>query len=285
MNTVWIVLPVLTLLMFELGLTLKMSDFKLFIKRPKPVVAGIIGQIILLPAIAFALAYAFNPGALFFVGVILIACSPGGSSSNVFSMIAKGDTALSVSLTALSSIITFFTIPVIMQWATEIAGAAGGVAIKLPTGNLIMQNIALTIVPIVTGIAIRATRPLLAAKMDRVLSKIAFPALMLLAALFFLQHHTTIIANIGRLGSCITCLIIIAMAGGVLISKIFGLNVREQRTLVIEIGMQNAAQSIAIASSPFIFNNGTIAVPAIIYALMMNLILLTYVAVTRFRSK
>ena len=100
MNAIWIVLPILTLLMFELGLTLQTEDFKLFRKRPRPIIAGLAGQIILLPMLAFALGHVFQLEPLFFIGIILIACSPGGSSSNIFSMIAKGDVALSVSLTA-----------------------------------------------------------------------------------------------------------------------------------------------------------------------------------------
>lgn len=95
MNAIWIVLPILTLLMFELGLTLQTEDFKLFRKRPRPIIAGLAGQIILLPTLAFALGHVFQLEPLFFIGIMLIACSPGGSSSNIFSMIAKGDVALS----------------------------------------------------------------------------------------------------------------------------------------------------------------------------------------------
>ena len=151
MNAVWIVLPILTLLMFELGLTLEIKDFKLFRQRPYPVFAGLIGQIILLPILAFALGYLFHLEPLFFIGLVLIACSPGGSSSNIFSMIAKGDVALSVSLTALSSIITLFTIPVIMEFATQIAGDNSGITIHLPVGSLIIQNLLLMLLPIAIG--------------------------------------------------------------------------------------------------------------------------------------
>jgi BASS family bile acid:Na+ symporter len=82
-------------------------------------------------------------------------------------------------------------------------------------------------------------------------------------------------------GLCISVLILLAMGGGVLLSKSMRLNQKEQRTLIIEIGMQNAAQAIAVASSPFVFNNGIIAIPAIIYALMMNVILLGYVGIVK----
>lgn len=279
MNAVWIVLPILTLLMFELGLTLDINDFKLFRKRPYPIIAGLIGQIILLPVLAFGLGYTFRLEPLFFIGLVLIACSPGGSSSNIFSMIAKGDVALSVSLTALSSIITLFTIPVIMKFATRFVGESSGVVINLPIGSLIVQNLLLMLLPIATGILIKRFCPKVAEQIHKVLSKIAFPALILLASVFFIQHYETIAAQIGRLGLCITMMILMAMGGGAILSRLIKLSKKEQRTLVIEVGMQNAAQSIAIASSPFIFNNDIIAIPAIIYALLMNVILLSYVGV------
>ena len=159
MNAIWIVLPILTLLMFELGLTLQTEDFKLFRKRPRPIIAGLAGQIILLPILAFALGHVFHLEPLFFIGIILIACSPGGSSSNIFSMIAKGDVALSVSLTACSSIITLFTIPVIMEFATHFVDSNLDIDIHLPVGSLIMQNLVLMLLPIVAGILTRRYRP------------------------------------------------------------------------------------------------------------------------------
>lgn len=277
MNAVWIVLPILTLLMFELGLTLELKDFRLFRERPYPVAIGLVAQIILLPALAFTWGWLFGLESVFFIGLVLIACSPGGSSSNIFSMIAKGDVALSVSLTALSSVITLFTIPVIMQLATSMGGSEAGTTVNLPVGRLIIQNILLTLLPIAAGIAMRKYRPAAAERMHRVLSRIAFPSLILLASVFFVQHHDTIIHNFQQLGACIALLILSAIGLGVLLSRLMKFSIKEQRTLVIEIGMQNAAQSIAIASSPFIFNNDLIAVPAIIYALLMNVILLGYV--------
>lgn len=283
MNAIWIVLPILTLLMFELGLTLRIEDFKLFRKRPRPIIAGLIGQIVLLPILAFLLGSIFHLEPLFFIGIILIACSPGGSSSNIFSMIAKGDVALSVSLTAFSSIITLFTIPFIMEFATRFIGSNLNMDVHLPVGSLIMQNLVLMLFPIVAGILMKHYRPQTAEKFHKVLSKAAFPALILLASVFFIQHHDTITAQFGKLGLCISVLILLAMAGGMLIAKLMRLNSKEVRTLIIEIGMQNAAQAIAIASSPFVFNNDIIAIPAIIYALMMNVILLIYVGIVKRR--
>ena len=167
MNAIWIVLPILTLLMFELGLTLQTEDFKLFRKRPRPIIAGLAGQIILLPMLAFALGHVFQLEPLFFIGIILIACSPGGSSSNIFSMIAKGDVALSVSLTACSSIITLFTIPVIMEFATHFVDSNLDIDIHLPVGSLIMQNLVLMLLPIVAGIFTKRYRPQMAERIHK----------------------------------------------------------------------------------------------------------------------
>ena len=98
MNSIFIVLPILTVLMFDLGLTLQGKDFLLVLKRGKSVIAGMLGQLVLLPLIAWGVATILNLSPLMTIGLVLIACCPGGSSSNVFSKLAKGDVALSVFL-------------------------------------------------------------------------------------------------------------------------------------------------------------------------------------------
>lgn len=284
MNTIFIVLPILTLLMFDLGLTLKPEDFKLIAQRPKTVIVGLVGQIILLPLIAWGiiqLLSTFNVqlSTLFIIGIMLVACSPGGSSSNVFSMLAKGDVALSVTLTACSSLITLFTLPLIMAWVTASVGDATD--IRLPIGNLLMQNIVLMVVPISIGFVVNIFRPQAAGKIHGVLKRIAMPALVLLVTVFFFQHKQTIVNEFASLGLTMTALILATTGCGALLAWLVKLTTKERRTLVIEIGMQNAAQAITIACSPLIFGNEIIAIPAIIYALMMNLILLAYVGITK----
>ncbi len=245
MNTIWIVLPILTVLMFDLGLTLKVKDFYMVLTRPKAFIVALTGQIILLPAIALGLGYLFGLQPIFFIGLMLIACSPGGSSSNIFSKLAGDDVALSVTLTALGSLITLVTLPLLMGWVTAATGAEVG--IHLPVGNLLKQNL----------------------------------LLMLLVTIFFIQHYKTIFAHIGRIGLCVTALILLAAGCAALLSRFFRIDGKERRTVIIEVGMQNAAQAIALASSPFVFSNEEMAIPAILYSLMMNVVLLTYVAIIR----
>ena len=282
MNTIWIVLPILTVLMFDLGLCLKLQDFARVVKAPKAVLLALFGQIVLLPLIALGIGLAFGLSPVFFLGLILIACCPGGSSSNIFSKLAGGDVALSVTLTALSSLITLVTVPLVMAWATEAAGAAVG--ITLPVGNLLKQNLLLMLLPVLVGIAVNHFWPKAAVAIDKVLSKAAFPALMVLISVFFLQHYRTIFANMATLGLCVTLLIVLSAGSAAGLSRLFRLGGRQRRTTVIEVGMQNAAQAIAVATSPFIFNNAEMAIPAILYSLMMNVVLLIYVGVVRRRK-
>ena len=281
MNTIFIVLPILTLLMFDLGLALRPSDFRPIIERPYAVIAGLTGQIILLPLIALLVGNLFNVEPVFFFFIMLIACSPGGSSSNVFSMLAGGDVALSVSLTAFSSVITLFTGPFIMDAMASYMGSA--VNVHLPVGNLLVQNIVLMAVPIIIGLCVSVYRPNAAKRMHGVLKRLAFPLLILLASVFFIQNRETIVEEFPKLGMSITVLILLSMLSGILLSWVMRLSHKEQRTIVIEIGMQNAAQAITIASSPFVFNNDIMAIPAIVYALMMNVVLLTYVGIIHYR--
>jgi len=275
MNTIFIVLPILTILMFDLGLTLEGNDFLLVFKRVKSVIAGMLGQLVILPLLAWVVARVMDLDPIFTIGLVLIACCPGGSSSNIFSMLAKGDVALSVSLTAVSSIVTLFTVPLIMQWVTTSVGESYG--ITLPVGNLLAQNLLTMLLPILLGIGVRRWSKAVAAKIEKVLSKCAFPALMILAGTFFLQHRDTIASHITSLGISVTGLLLCAIAAAALLCLLFRLQLQERRTIIIEVGMQNAAQAIAIATSPFVFNDGRFAIPAIIYALMMNVVLLLYV--------
>ena len=154
----------------------------------------------------------------------------------------------------------------------------------LPVGKLLLQNLVLLFVPILAGILFRRFWPHAAAKVRRILGKAAFPALMFLALVFFLQYTQEIVDNFAVLGMATVSLVLLAMLCSSLLSRLGGFSPAVRRTIVIEVGMQNAAQAIAIAFSPFIFNCDQMAIPAILFALMMNAILLFYVFAIRRQS-
>ncbi len=280
MNPILIVIPILAVLMYSIGLSLRVEDFRLIVRHPLPVVVGMIGQLILLPILALVIAILLKLPPEFALGLILIGCCPGGSSSNIFSKLVGGDVALSVTLTAISTIITLFTLPAIMSLATDIL-AIPSTEIHLPIGAMLGQNLVLMLVPIILGYFTMRLFPVAAAHIDRILNKFAFPALLILITIFFIQNYTTFARNFQQLWLSVTLLLVLSMSIGGLLCKIMMFSGRIRHTLVIEIGMQNAAQAIAVASSPFVLNNDFIAVPAIVYSLMMNILLIGYVIIIR----
>jgi BASS family bile acid:Na+ symporter len=170
-----------------------------------------------------------------------------------------------------------------MSRATALEGESVG--ITLPVGNLSKQNLVLMLLPVVLGIALHYAWPKGAEKTDKVLGKLAFPLLLVLVTVFYIQHHRTILANIGILGLCVTALILVAITCSSLLSRLVKTGEKQRRTVVIEVGMQNAAQAIAIASSPLVFGNDEMAIPAILYSLMMNVVLLIYVWAVRRKDR
>ena len=236
-----------------------------------------VGQLVILPLIAFAIAWILGLPPVYFMGLVLVACCPGGSSSNVFTMLVKGDVALSITLTAVSSVITLFTLPLVMDFVSSFLTTQAGVDIHLPVGKLLVQNLVLLLLPMLLGIFLRHFWPETAQRVNKTLGKVAFPALMFLALVFFLQYTQEIIDHFTVLGFATIILILMAMICSSLLSRVGCFDKAIRRTIIIEVGMQNAAQAIAIATSPFIFNSGEMAIPAIIYALLMNDILLLYV--------
>ena len=274
--TVLIVLPILTLLMFELGLNLNLNDFALLYKRPQAMLVGLCGQLVLLPLVALILAYSCNLPEVLLLGLVLIALCPGGSSSNIFTLLAKGDVALSIAMTTVSTVVTMFTLPLILKWVMTFSGLSLA-EFDIPIGKLLVQNLVLMLLPISVGVLLKRFAPNKASKINSLLAKIAFPCLLLLASIFFIEHYRDIVAYFNDLALAVVALILMAVILSSFLSRIFKLSSKVRRTIVIEVGMQNAAQAIALASSPFVFNNPTMAMPAIVYALFMNVILLIYI--------
>lgn len=280
MNPIILVMALLVILTYTIGLNLKKEDFLMLIKKTVPVITGLTGQLLILPLVAFLIAKAFNLEEVFFIGLVLIALCPGGSSSNIFTLIAKGDLALSVSLTALSSVITLFTLPFFMALCLNIFNKNGlfSSSIEFPLINILIQNILLMFIPIVLGVLTKIIFKNGAKKLSRVLEKIAFPSLALIATMFFIKHAKTISSHLDILLVAIITLVFAAIVVSSLLSRALCQDSKTRRTIVIEVAMQNAAQAIALCVSPFAFNNEIMSIPAIIYALIMNIILLAYVA-------
>jgi BASS family bile acid:Na+ symporter len=258
----------LAIIMLGMGLTLTIADFKRVAIIPKPVIIGLIAQLILLPASAFLLVSLWPMSPEFAVGIILLAACPGGATSNLFAYLGRCDTALSITLTAISSLITIFTIPIIVNMGLHVFMGASA-DIKLPVLETMLKIMVITIVPVWIGMQLRKYKPTLADKAERPV-KIASGIIItvfILGAIF--KDRANVIPYFIQIGGAALTLNLLTLGLSYGFAKAFGLVHKQASTISIEGGIQNGTLAIAIATSATLLNNSQIAVPAAIYSLIM----------------
>ncbi len=262
-------LPIaLGIIMLGMGMTLTPADFKRVLKFPKAALVGLTSQLILLPLLGFGLAGLFFDIPELAVGFILIALCPGGATSNIIAHLAKADLALSVSLTAISSIITNFSIPILLNIALiNYMGEQQG--IELPFVKTFLQIFVITILPVSIGMLIRAKFPEFAKKSEKTMSVVSavFFVIILLAAI--LKERANIIPYFAQAGVATLLLNITSLFIGYYLGKLFSISYRQRSAISIESGIQNGTLAITLALSPNILNNSQMAVPGAIYSLLM----------------
>lgn len=262
-----VLLPLsLFIIMLGMGMSLVIDDFKNVVLFPKAVILGLVGQIIVLPLIAFTLVKLFNAPPMIAVGVMLIAACPGGSTSNLISHLAKGDTALSISLTAISSLITVITIPFIVG-LSMVYFLAADQAIQLPVGKTIITLIVITLIPVSLGMLVRKKYPGFAIKQETKVNVFSALFLAFLIAAIIFQQTEVVKTGIATTGLVVLSLNVFAMISGFIIARVFQLNARQSTTISIEIGIQNGTLAILVATT--ILHQPAIAIPAAIYSLIM----------------
>lgn len=256
----------LFIIMLGMGMSLVINDFKQVAKFPKAVILGLIGQILVLPVLAFILVKLLNVTPVIAVGVMLVAVCPGGSSSNLISHLAKGDTALSISLTAISSLITVFTIPLIVGFSMAHFMSADQV-IELPVGKTILTLIVITLLPVTLGMLIKAKYSAFASRQETKVNIFSGLFLAFLVFAIIYQQPHVVIQGFYSTGLVVLSLNIFSMLAGYLMAHIFKLNIKQKITIGIEVGIQNSTLAILIATT--ILHQAEIAIPAAIYALIM----------------
>ena len=241
------VIPVcIFLIMMGMGLSLVVNDFKRVIKYPKAVAIGLTNQLLLLPIIGFALASIMPLEPEYAVGVMLLVLCPGGTTSNMFSHLAKADVALSVTMTAVASLLTVFTIPVVLNYSL-IHFMGEGSEFQLPIMATMISLMKLTIVPIAVGMLIRRYAPKVAESTQVHVSRFGILFLTLLIIfLTYIQQDIVIPALIAA-GPVSIILNISTMLLGYYTSKWFGLNFAQRTSITIEVGLQNSTLSMFMA--------------------------------------
>jgi len=257
----------LIFVMFGMGLGLAPADFKRVILTPPAALLGATLQLLGLPALAFLLALIFRlPGDLA-VGLMLVAACPGGPTSNLITHLSKGDTALSVTLTAISSVITVFTIPLVVDFSAR-HFLGGDAAVQLPFLKTLVQLLIVTLLPIAVGMAIHAKFPGFSKRMASPMNlfSIIFLALIILAAVL---READLGKQIAIAGPFVITLNLLAMGLAFLAARLFRLPVPQRICISVEVGIQNATLALAIALG--ILESPRLAIPAVVYGLFMFL--------------
>jgi len=257
----------LAIIMLGMGMTLVVSDFTRILKKPKAILIGLTNQLIFLPIVGFSLAIAFNLDPIMAVGLMILATCPGGPTSNLITQVCRGNIALSVTLTAIASIICVFTIPFILSYALAYFGTDSNVTIKLPILDTILQIMGITIIPISIGMGIRKFKRDFAKRMER-------PMRIASTVIFILVFVAVIAANFNIMGKAmkevglVTLLLnLITMGLGYLTARFFKLKLKSAISITIESGIQNGTLAIVIATT--ILNNVEMGIPTAAYAIWM----------------
>ncbi|MEM1328743.1 MAG: bile acid:sodium symporter family protein [Bacteroidota bacterium] len=256
----------LFIIMLGMGLSLVVDDFRRILKYPKATVIGLVNQLILLPLIGFGLCHLFDLPNELAIGLMLLAACPGGVTSNLISHLSRGDTALSISLTAVSSFITLITIPLYVGFAFRYFNNSGQV-VDVDEVGMIVQVLAIVIVPVVIGMVIRAKKETFALRMDKPVRIFSVVIFVLILISIIIKERATIMEYFPQIGGATVALNLLTLVVGYYSAKLLRIDQKQSITIAIESGIQNGTLAIVIAST--VLANFTLSIPAGIYGLVM----------------
>jgi BASS family bile acid:Na+ symporter len=264
-----IFLPIaLIVIMLGMGLSLTLADFKRVIVFPKATLAGVFGQLVLLPLVALMVLKLIELPPALAVGVMLLAVCPGGPTSNLLSNLARADLALSITLTAITSLITVFTIPILLNEAME-HFIGEGKYVQLPVVDTMVQILVITIIPVSVGMFIRWKFPKFADKAEqpvKVASALFITIVILGVIIKEKDNLAGYFAEVGIVMLLINVTIMVLSYG---LGALLKLSHQQCATISIETGIQNGTLAIAIATSSLLLNNSEMSVPSAVYSLLM----------------
>lgn len=242
-----LIMPLSTaVIMLGMGLSLRTIDFKRIFVAPLPIIIGLIGQIILLPLVGYSLAVLFALPAAHAVGLMILVACAGGAASNLIVYLAKADVALSVSLTALSSLITIMTIPLVVNFALREFIQIDNVT-QLPLGTTNLKLFVITVIPMLVGMFLLHRYPNKARLWELWISRFTYVFVTILLAFVFVQNNQIIFNHYDVIGISAYLLNVITMGSGFLLATLARLNMKQKLSISIEIGVQNGFMAIFIA--------------------------------------
>lgn len=261
--------PALAIIMLGLGLSLTVADFRRVLEQPRSVLVALVCQILLLPAACFGLAIGFGLIPQLAVGLMLLAASPGGSIANIFSHLSNGDVALNITLTAVNSLLSLLTLPIVVNLSLAYFMGEGRDVPLQPAK--ILQVFAFVLIPVIVGMMVRRRWPLIAARMDRPVRQVSMVVLALMFALVFVSAREALAAHLMTVGVVVLIFNVLSLAVGYTVSRAAKLGRPQAIAIALEVGIHNAALAITIALSPLLLADPTMAIPPMIYGLTMVL--------------
>lgn len=256
----------LIIIMFGMGLSLSTKDFVQVFVRPKAILIGLVCQLILLPIIGFSLINIFTLPPEIAIGVIIMAACPGGPTSNLITHLANGDTALSVSLTAISSLITLISIPFIINLGLKhVLGE--GTLIQLDIAATILQVFIIVILPVALGMLLKAKKPDFALKMEKPVKRASGIFFVVVLVAIIAKERALLFSYIQQAGLVSLALNILTMGIGYLLGYVFHLSLKQRISIAIEGGIQNGTLGISIAT--ILLQNTAYAVTPAVYGIIM----------------
>jgi bile acid:Na+ symporter, BASS family len=262
-----VILPLsIAIIMVTLGMTLTVADFRRIFTQPKPVLVGLFCQMILLPLLGFAVAGIFALPAIYAISLILLAVSPDGATSNLIIHAGDGDRALGITLTAITNMLAFVTIPIGLGFAYSMYGS-GALDIDFPVVDTMIQVAVITLIPTLIGMGIRQWKPDFAENSKRWSKIFATVFLFLVIAALIAQNWDVIVRDGPRFAPAFIVLNVASLIIGYYVSKFAGVDHIQSMTIAIETGLQNSTVSITVAIT--LLNNNDMAVIPGLYAIWM----------------
>ena len=263
-----IFLPVsLAIIMFGMGLTLVIKDFTRLFAYPKEIFIGLFNQLVFLPLIGFLIILLFDLDSTMAIGIMILSLCPGGPTSNLITQVSRGNIGLSVTLTALASLITVFTIPIILSEAIAYFSGETDVTIELPIVQTMIQILVITVIPVSIGMLIRKKNEDFALRMERPMRIASTVLFIIIFLLVMIANKDLIVQAMKEVGLATLLLNLSTMALGYMTAKFFGIKGKSQISITIESGIQNGTLAFVIATT--ILNNVEMGLPTGAYSIWM----------------
>ena len=252
--------------MFGLGLSLSLDDFRRLARHPKAVFIALGLQVVLLPLVCFAIARALGLSPVFAVGLMLLAASPGGISANLFSHLFGGNVAMNISLTAINTVLSIVTLPLVVNLSLAYFLSDQGNAVSLQWQKVV-EVVAVVIVPVALGMLVGARRPALALRAEKPFKLFSALVLLAFALIAIAKESSALAAGLATIGPAVVVFNLVSLGAGYFLSRAAGLDKPMATAICYEIGIHNSTLALYIALS--LLNNFEMALPAALYSIVM----------------